>query len=531
MSTNIEAMLEGFNERMKHVAMFSPILRLEQPTNFKELPIPTVALYILLYMLENKLAFNKNTTKEELQYVILEVVRQYWNKDFTKAEAEELEDWLVSKNLRNRGKAHTFTYYDLNKREDRTYYFHLIEYGEGTNVFSDTEDRLDDFTLSSTGLELLFKTKEVFGELQITISQLFFKRQFEKGLFSDALRRVHEMHTLIEDEKKKIKKLQNTIIKDALGVSQRSELEVMIKRIDETLKAEREQFDDLKKLVEEKIDEFYEGSLTEKEQEGIHIIQEIEGKLLQAISVHESLFTEKQKTQNIMSESLESSIIHAFSVHLDFEQEILREVIETPATEEVLNAISKPFLPLRHHKTFNPLLVLVPQKRYKKKQLKEEEIVEVDEEKMRLQEEEEVRKKEEIENKEYRYITALLKHLVEKDKYLLSDIFQMIETQDERLYEDILYNPDPLLGLIAELHQSEYNRFEKVTSDVWKNLPDDKKINRMLIRLSSEFPTLQEIESFSLLETSKSHYIGTMKYKDMLIRRGDFYGVDTRNRK
>ncbi|MCU5360619.1 hypothetical protein OCD85_06240 [Bacillus pacificus] len=150
---------------------------------------------------------------------------------------------------------------------------------------------------------------------------------------------------------------------------------------------------------------------------------------------------------------------------------------------------------------------------------------------MRLEEEEEARKKEEIENKEYRYITALLKHLVEKDKYLLSDIFQMIETQDERLYEDILYNPDPLLGLIAELHQSEYNRFEKVTSDVWKNLPDDKKINRMLIRLSSEFPTLQEIESFSLLETSKSHYIGTMKYKDMLIRRGDFYGLDTRNRK
>ena len=47
-------------------------------------------------------------------------------------------------------------------------------------------------------------------------------------------------------------------------------------------------------MVEEKIDEFYEGSLTEKEQEGIHIIQEIEGELLQVISVYESLFTEKQ---------------------------------------------------------------------------------------------------------------------------------------------------------------------------------------------------------------------------------------------
>ena len=304
----------------------------------------------------------------------------------------------------------------------------------------------------------------------------------------------------------------------------------MIKRINETLKTEKEQFDDLQNLVEEKIDEYHEGRLTEKEQEGIHIIQEIEGKLLQTINLHESLFTEKQKTQNIMSESLESSIIHAFSVHLDFDQEILRELIETPATEEVLNAISKPFLPLRYHKTFNPLLALAPQKRYKQKQPKEEEIVEVDEETKRLQEEEEVRKKVETENKEYRYITALLKHLVEKGKYLLSDVLQMIEIQDESLYEDILYIPETLLGLIAELHQSEYNRFEKVDSDVWKNLPDDKKMNRMLIRLSNDIPVLQEIGSFSLLETDKSHYIGTMRYKDMLITRGDFYGVDTRNR-
>lgn len=523
-------MLDGFNERMKHIAMFSPILRLEQPTKFKDLPIPTVALYVLLYMLENKLAFNKNTTKEELQYIILEVVRQFWNKGFTKAEADELEDWLVSKNLRNRGKAHTFTYYDFEKREEKTHYFHLIEYGEGTNVFSGREDNLDDFTLTSTGLDMLFKTKEVFGELRITISQLFFKRQFEKGLFTDALRRIHEMHTLIEDEKKRIKKLQSNIVKDALGVSQRSELEAMIKRIDETLKTEREQFKDLQNLVEEKIDEYHEGRLTEKEQEGIHIIQEIEGKLLQAISLHESLFTEKQKTQNIMSESLESSIIHAFSVHLDFEQEILRELIEVPAKAEVLNAFSKPLLPLRHHKTFNPLLALAPQKRYKQKQQKEEEIVEVDEETKRIHEQEEDRKKQEIENKEYRYITALLKHLEEKDKYLLSDVLQLIETQDESLYEEILYNPDSLLGLIAELHQSEYNRFEKVTSDVWKNLPDDKKMNRMLIRLATEVSTLQEIGPFSLLETDKSHYIGTMKYKDMLITRGDFYGLDTRNR-
>ena len=97
-------MLEGFNERMKHIAIFSPILRLEQPVKFKELPIPTIAFYILLYMLENKLAFNKNTTKEELQYVILEVVQQYWNKGFTKAEADELEDWLVSKIFETEGK-------------------------------------------------------------------------------------------------------------------------------------------------------------------------------------------------------------------------------------------------------------------------------------------------------------------------------------------------------------------------------------------------------------------------------------------
>lgn len=55
-------------------------------------------------------------------------------------------------------------YYDFNKKDEKIYYFYLIEYGEGMNVFSDIEDCVDDFILFLMGLELLFKMKEVFGE-------------------------------------------------------------------------------------------------------------------------------------------------------------------------------------------------------------------------------------------------------------------------------------------------------------------------------------------------------------------------------
>jgi hypothetical protein len=529
MNKNVEAMIEGFSERMKHIGMFAPILRVEQPKKFNNLPVPTIALYVLLYMLENKLSLNQNTTREELQFEMWEVVKHNWDALFTLAEAKELEEWLVTKHLRNQGKAHEFTFFDFEKQKERTYGFHLIEYGEGTNVFGDRNEESDDFRLTSIGLELLFKTKEVFGELRITMSQLFFKRQFEKGLFTDALRRIHEMHTLIEDEKKQIQKLQTHIIKDALGVAQREELEKMLQRIDETLKTEKGQFHELQLLVEEKIDEYHEGRLTEKEQEGIHIIQDIEGKLLQAISLHESLFTEKQKTQNVMSESLESSIIHAFSVHLDFDQEILQSLIEVPVNEEVLNHISRPLLPLNHHKVFNPFLSLIPQNRYKRKESKEEDIIKIDEELKRQQEEAEARRKEEQEEREYEYLSVLLTPLANQEYIYLSDLIRELRSANTNLYDHIMYNPDPFLGFIAELHQSEYNEFKQVSSNVWKNLPDDKKTNRMLTRLTNEHPDLEAVGHFSLLETNNYHYVGTMRYRDIKFVRGDCYGMDARS--
>lgn len=60
-----------------------------------------------------------------------------------------------------------------------------------------------------------------------------------------------------------------------------------------------------------------------------------------------------------MSELFEFFIIYVFLVYLDFENEILRELIEIFVIEEVLNVIFKLFLFLRYYKMFNLLFVLV----------------------------------------------------------------------------------------------------------------------------------------------------------------------------
>ncbi|MFF2876143.1 hypothetical protein ACFVR2_07455 [Gottfriedia sp. NPDC057991] len=530
MEKNIAIMLEGFTERMKHVGMFAPILRVENPSKFKELPISSIVLYVLLYMLENKLSLNTSTTKEELQFEIYELVKHNWCPTFTTKEAIELEEWLVSKHLRNHGKAHEFTYFDFEKGEERKHFFHLIEYGERMNVFADHSSETTDFALTSTGLELLFKTKEVFGELRITMSQLFFRKQFEKGLFTDALRRIQEMHTLIEDEKKRIKKLQSSIIKDALGVSQRNDLANMLKQIHDTLKLERDQFRELQNLVEEKINEYHEGRLTEREAEGIHVIQEIGSKLNEAINLHESLFTEKQKTQNIMSDSLESSIVHAFSVYLDFEQEILNEIVESPVNEETLNIISKPLLPFRHKKIFNPLVVFTPQSRIKRKESKAEAIIEIDEETILMLEEKEELERQEQESREFGYVYAILSPLTKKESYTLKDVLTETEVRHPEIYHTIIERQDDFLGFVTELHQAEYNQFEQVPPDIWQKLSGDKKVNRLLIKLTNELPLLESVNNFSLMETDQYYYLGTMRYRNLTIIRGDFYGVGTRNR-
>jgi hypothetical protein len=82
---------------------------------------------------------------------------------------------------------------------------------------------------------MLFKTKEMYNELQVSITQLYLRQQIQKGVFDGALRSVEELALAVRNEKQKVRELEERIIRDVLQVAREKEIEAQLRRIDEQL--------------------------------------------------------------------------------------------------------------------------------------------------------------------------------------------------------------------------------------------------------------------------------------------------------
>ncbi|MCL0063140.1 Atg14 domain-containing protein [Peptococcaceae bacterium] len=93
--------------------------------------------------------------------------------------------------------------------------------------------------MSEHGLDLLFKTKEIYNELQISIAQLYLRQQIQKGVFDGALRSIDELDLAVRKRKQRIQQLERKIIKDVLYVAREDELKKQIDSINEQLEREK----------------------------------------------------------------------------------------------------------------------------------------------------------------------------------------------------------------------------------------------------------------------------------------------------
>ena len=154
--------------------------------------------------------------------------------------SKELARYLVREKLMNNGKPHEYLYIDIyidiKTGEQKRYKFHLIEIEpEGYDIKSKTVT----LRLSEHGLDLLFKTKEIYNELQISIAQLYLRQQIQKGVFDGALRSIDELDLAVRKRKQRIQQLERKIIKDVLYVAREDELKKQIDSINEQLESEK----------------------------------------------------------------------------------------------------------------------------------------------------------------------------------------------------------------------------------------------------------------------------------------------------
>ncbi|MDD3653749.1 MAG: hypothetical protein PHO01_06140 [Desulfotomaculaceae bacterium] len=514
----LQEIFAGFGERMRNIAVFFPILELNQKNKYPYPPVP-LGVAILLYILEDMLRGEKDCTYEKIAYFLQDLIDNQFKEKITYDLAMEITQYLVREGLMNRGRPHAFTYPDFETEVEKTHRFHLVELED-----YQIKDKTVRLKLSTDGLELLFKTKEMYNELQVSIAQLYLRQQIQKGVFDGALRSAEELSLAVRNEKNKIKKLEEKIIRDVLQVAREQELEKQIDRINEQLKREKKVFEELEDLIEYTMQQLNSGDLTEKEEIAINKVMQIKRKLLDVISEHESLFTDKICIQKLMNHTIESMIISAFNTKVNFETEFLRPVVNKNVDIDTLKKVIDPVLPLKRRPFFHPGRVFLeqPLKREVEDTLTEQELWEIEEELIRKEEEKELQQQLERERDIEAHLLLLLKSLVQQEEVKISDLLADLNNSDPAQYQELI-NKMNFYPFLIHLHQ--LGKVPLLASWELETYSLDD-LPRVLVKIVEDHQDIHELKAFEVIATEEViHLPNGYVLSDFIVARRDKDGV------
>ena len=509
-----QEIFEGFEERMRNIAVFFPILELNNKTKYPYPPVP-IGVAILLFVLEDMLRGERDCTYEKIAYFLQELIEGQFKEKIPYELAMEITQYLVREGLMNRGRPHALKYPDFETGVDKTHKFHLIELEE-----YQIADKIVRLKLSTAGLELLFKTKEMYNELQVSITQLYLRQQIQKGVFDGALRSVVELSLAVRSEKDKIKKLEEKIIRDVLQVAYEQELEKQMERINEQLEREKKIFNELDELIQFTMDELSSGTLTEKEEAALAKVTQIKRKLMDVISEHESLFTDKMRIQKLMNETIETMIISAFNTKVNFETEFLRPVVQKNLDIDTLKKIIDPVIPVKRSPFFNPGRVFSEQllKREGEDDLSEQELWELEEELLR---EEEAKEQQLLRGREQDleyYLLMILKPLVEFKMIKISDVLTKLNIHKPDKYQALI-NKMNFYPFLIQLHQ--LGKIPLLTMWEMESYSLDD-LPRVIAKIAGEHSDIHQLKSFIVLALGDVIQLPNgYVMSDFIVTRGD----------
>lgn len=512
-----QQIVEGFGERMRNIAAFAPIFELNQKQKY-DYPMASLGVAVMLFILENMLRGGRDCTYEKISNFLQDIIRHQYGDELSYEEALDLAYTLVREGLMNQGKPHVLHFPDWEVRQEESHKFHLIELDD-----YEIKDKVVRLKLSTVGLELLFKTKEMYNELQVSITQLYLRQQIQKGVFDGALRSVEELDLAVRNEREKIRKLEEKIIQDVMQVAREKEVEKQMDRINEQLMREKKVFSELEELIDHTMQEYRSGELTEKEAAAVEKIMQIQTRLHGIISLHESLFTDKLRIQKLMNRSIESLIMSAFNTRVNFESEFLRPVVRHGVHIEALKQILDPLFPIQRQTSFHPGRVFLEQPLKRDSDaFTEEELWELEEDALRREEERERILQEEKERRYESYFLLLLQPLIEKEEVLISEILKALSEQDEKQYHELIQGIE-FYPFFVQLHQMGIipllTRWE-MDAVVVDDLP------RVLIKVVEEHADIRRLSGFELLATGEViHLPNGYVLTDFIVRRREPGGM------
>lgn len=437
---------KGLDERMKNISVFMPILGLLDKTKYPY-DMLSLGIMVMLFILENMLEHKKDCTFEKVAYCVRDLIELRYKEKLAPELSLEITQTLIREYLMNKGTPFDMQYFDYETGLEKTYKFHLIEYD-----LTEVKEKRVNLKLSPEGLEFLFKTREMYSELQITIAQLYLRQQIKRGVFDGALRTVDELLLSVQNVKKKIQQYEDQIKRNVLDASKQGAYETHLDNVNQQLEREKEIFVELQELIEYTLDQHYSGRLSTKEDDAIQKITQIQRKLREIIYEHDSLFRDKLRLQKTMTDALQSLILNAFDTRINFDTDILQQVIKNGVGLENLRMILDPMFSYRKNGRFNPQRIFLEQSVRIQSAEKPSDEWE-DEETLRKAEEKAKEIQKERDGRLEMYLKLLLTPLLDLAEVRVHDILRALEESDLEQHELLVQDVD-FYSMLVQLHQA-----------------------------------------------------------------------------
>lgn len=445
--------LGNFSERMRNLAPFACIVRrLGNLQKYPDYDVFSIGIGVMLYVLENMLIGRDECTIDEISGFLQTQIYRIYKQSIPLEDAKELA-FYIRDAITGSGEAYQFEYMNLEKGSVETVPVKLMDVS-----FYEIK-KTSKYKLTDQGMELLFKTREIYSEFRLNVTQLYLRQQIEKGVFVGALQTVNELNLQVRQLRERIERILEGIRQNVLGIDFQ-ELKNLLERIQEQFKAERKEFTNIRHILGEQkrnLEGIDFERLSQKDLRALRYIGLIANKIGYVAREHDRLFNEKLDIIGEYLKMLEFRMRSGITAYLNFESTILDWLGARNIPCEKIDKIFSPLFSNRNrNKAFNMMKALEPQ-RIRNEEPEEQESINYDEyieKKEREQKEQAEKRNLKIEG----YLEWILMKVLENREISLREI---VEAFDEETYERASRDFD-FYSLIVMLHQRKEFDFKDI---------------------------------------------------------------------
>ncbi|RJX25496.1 MAG: hypothetical protein C4554_07260 [Dethiobacter sp.] len=516
-----EAEARPFEQRMEAILEFFPLYELKQKHSLSDYYGFELGLSLLLFILEKMLRHSPCTYEDGEEFICF-LLPRLLDRPLEEGEGVQVAQRLLEE-LTNRGSPFLYRFRHPFTGEERQVKFRLLEQRPLNLWGQDTVS----LRLTEKGLDLLFKSREIYRDLHFSVMQLYLDQQIRRGVFEEAIHTVNELAVAVENIEEQCWKQRESIRRNVLESLNSKEYGRLLLRMEEQLHREQEIFESLKELVRETKQRLENSSLKPENQARREKISELGSVLNRVAARHLELIRNRIDLENLVGQVLRDSIYQGLMVRFHIKREFLGAVLQhNPPGEILIRTVLRPQLKANCPRLLGPETFLAPQRLLSRERERplEDEPEELDAAAWEAYQKAEEERKERVITLLQRFFKGILESLIGRNSVTVMEL-------TEKLLRSL---PEPretaaLVHLLLILHQGR-----KIQARLpWDYVPGDEDlVEYAFYQLLLERPDLAQIGQVTVeAGPGVVTFPFGMEIKNLVLKRVEEDGVQPQDRR